>query len=92
MIARPKGRLETAEADSFVSTVEARLQPAMKLVLIDLQDLKFVSFRGLRAFLRLGKALKAQDKAIAFANAKGDVREELESSGLEVIFPMPVSG
>ena len=91
LVARPKGRLETAEADSFVSIVEARLKPAFKLVLIDLKDLNFISFRGLRAFLRLGKLLKAQDRSIAFAYAKGDVREELESSGLEVIFPSPAA-
>jgi anti-sigma B factor antagonist len=87
LIARPQGRMETAEASAFAAAVEQRLQAGTRRVTVDLEQVEHIGFSGLRALLRLGRSLKRRDTRIAIVHAAGPVREALEASGLDEIFP-----
>ncbi len=87
LVARPQGRMEAPDGSAFAAAVGERLQADTKSVTIDLAQLEFIAFGGLRALLRLGKSLKDRGTRFAIAHVAGPVREALEASGLDEIFP-----
>ena len=94
LIVRPAGRLEAADGDVFAKAVEERLGATTKQVLVDLAQLKFINFGGIRAILRLARSLKARDTGLAFTGAGGAVWEALDISGIDDLFPFdrPIRG
>ena len=87
LIARPQGRMEAADGDNFASAVEERLQPKTKSVTIDLEQLEFVNFGGIRAILRLARSLKDGQRNLDFVRGGEAVREALDQAGLDDFFP-----
>ncbi len=87
LIARPRGRMEAADGDSFAAALEQRLQAGTKAVTIDLDQLDFVNFGGIRAVLRLARSLKHGERALDFTNGGEAVRDALDQAGLDDFFP-----
>ncbi|HJQ15798.1 MAG TPA: STAS domain-containing protein [Allosphingosinicella sp.] len=86
LVARPLGRLEAADGAAFVAAVEDRLQAGTRSVTIDLDQLDFINFGGIRAVLRLARSLKRGDRRVDFAHGGEAVREMLDQAGLDDIF------
>ena len=87
LIARPQGRMEAADGSDLASALEQRLQPRTKSVRIDLEQLDFVNFGGIRAILRLARSLKGGERSLEFVNGGEAVREALDQAGLDDFFP-----
>jgi anti-sigma B factor antagonist len=87
LTARPQGRMEAADGDSFARAVEQRLQAKTKSVTIDLEQLDFVNFGGIRAILRLARSLKGGQRNLDFVRGGEGVREALDQAGLDDFFP-----
>ena len=87
LIARPQGRMEAADGDSFAAGVDQHLKVGTKAVTIDLEQLDFVSFGGIRAILRLARSLKDGDRELDFVRGGDAVRETLDQAGLDDFFP-----
>ena len=87
LIARPQGRMEAADGSDFASAVQKRLQPKTKCVTIDLEQLDFVNFGGIRALLRLARSLKGDQRNLDFVRGGEAVREALDQAGLDDFFP-----
>jgi anti-anti-sigma factor len=87
LTARPQGRMEAADGTSFASAVEKRLQAGTKSVTIDLEQLDFINFGGIRAILRLARSLKVGQRNLDFVRGGAAVREHLDQAGLDDFFP-----
>jgi len=87
LVARPQGRMEAADGSNFASAVGQRLQPKTKSVTIDLDELEFVSFGGIRAILRLARSLKSSQRNLDFVRGGEAVRDALDQAGLDDFFP-----
>ena len=87
LVARPRGRMEAADGDDFAAAVEQRLVQHAKSVTIDMEQLDFVSFGGIRAILRLARTLKAAGQNLEFMNGEEAVRDALDQAGLDDFFP-----
>jgi anti-anti-sigma factor len=87
LIARPQGRMEAADGSSFASAVEQRIHASTKSVTIDLDELDFVNFGGIRAILRLARSLKDGERDLDFVRGGEAVREALDQAGLDDFFP-----
>jgi len=87
LVARPQGRMEAADGDDFAAAVEQRLKPKTKSVTIDLEQLSFVNFGGIRAILRLARTLKTGNRDLEFVAGAHVVREALDQAGLDDFFP-----
>lgn len=87
LIARPQGRMEAADGSDFALAVEERLSAGTKSVTIDLEQLDFVSFGGIRAILRLARSLKDSQRNLDFVRGGEAVREALDQAGLDDFFP-----
>ena len=87
LVARPQGRMEAADGDAFAAAVEQRLGPQSKSVTIDLEQLHFINFGGIRALLRLARSLKGARKDLDFVRGGEAVRDALDQAGLDDFFP-----
>jgi anti-sigma B factor antagonist len=87
LIARPRGRMEAADGSDFASAVQQRVQSGTKSVTIDLEELEFVNFGGIRAILRLARSLKGGQTNLDFVRGSEAVREALDQAGLDDFFP-----
>ena len=87
LTARPRGRMEAADGIDFASAVQQRLHAGTKSVTIDLEDLDFINFGGIRAILRLARSLKVRQRNLDFLRGGSAVREALDQAGLDDFFP-----
>jgi anti-anti-sigma factor len=87
LVARPQGGMNAADGTEFAAAVHQRLHAGAKSVTIDLEDLDFVDFGGVRAILRLARSLKGSQTNLDFANGGHAVREALHQAGLNDFFP-----
>ena len=86
LTARPQGRMEAADGRVFASAVEDRLRPGTKSVTIDLEDLEFLNFGGIRAILQLARSLKDGQRYLDFVQGSEAVRDALDQAGLDDFF------
>jgi anti-anti-sigma factor len=87
LIARPQGRMEAADGADFAAAVEQRLGPKAKALTIDLEELEFINFGGIRAILRLARSLERDKRKLDFLRGNHVVREHLDQAGLDDFFP-----
>jgi anti-sigma B factor antagonist len=87
LVARPQGRMEAADGTDFASAVQQRLNATTKSLTIDLEELDFISFGGIRAVLRLARSLKGAETDLDFVRGNPAVREALDQAGLDDFFP-----
>jgi anti-anti-sigma factor len=86
LLTRPQGRMEASDGADFASTVEQRLGAA-KALTIDLEELEFINFGGIRALLRLARSLERDKRKLDFLGGNHVVREHLDQAGLDDFFP-----
>ena len=87
LVARPQGRMNAADGSEFASAVQQRLRPGTKSVTIDLEQLDFINFGGIRAVLRLARSLTGRQTKLDFLRGNAAVREALDQAGLDDFFP-----
>lgn len=79
--------MSATDGDEFAAALEQRLGAATKSVTIDLEQMDFVSFGGIRAILRLARSLKREQKKLEFRGGGEVVRDALDQAGLDDFFP-----
>lgn len=87
LIARPQGRMEASDGVDFASALQQRLHPGTKSVTIDLEELDFINFGGIRAVLRFARSLRDEERSLDFVGGNRLVRDALDQAGLDDFFP-----
>ncbi|MBO7587528.1 MAG: STAS domain-containing protein [Bacteroidales bacterium] len=85
MMAKLAGELDTAA----VVQVEKDLQPIMESdmdVILDCEQLTYISSSGLRLFLSVLKNQKAKDKNVSIINLNTDLRRIFDMTGFNKLF------
>ena len=80
---RPKGRLDLSAASVLEEEIRKNLEGTKTLVL-DLEELEYLSSAGLRVFITLRKIMDRQGN-LRFMNVGGPVGEVFEITGLSVL-------
>ncbi|MGC8718455.1 MAG: STAS domain-containing protein [Thermodesulforhabdaceae bacterium] len=81
------GRLDAMTAADCEKAVDEVLATGVKLILLDLGDVDYVSSAGLRVILKAAKALYGTGR-LALARPQEGVREVLEMTGFGEIMPI----
>ena len=87
LTARPQGRMEAADGNAFAAAVGRRLGAGTTSLTIDLDELEFLNFGGIRAILRLARSLNASQTKLDFLAGRQSVRDALDQAGLDDFFP-----
>jgi len=90
LVVKISGRLDAVTAPEYESKVALLVAGASRVV-VDFQELEYVSSAGLRALLMAGKPLKATGGQMRFANVNGSVKEVFHITGFTSIFPIDAS-
>jgi len=85
------GRLDTSNYESFSDELFAKLEAGDKYIVMDMEDLEYISSSGLRVFLAALKQVRANNGDIALCCMNEKINEVFEISGFSSLFKVFVS-
>jgi len=83
-----KGRMDVMTSLVFDQACDKLILGGDKYLVIDLEEVEYISSAGLRSFLGADKKIKAQGGKFTLFNLKGMVKEVFHVSGFAVMFPI----
>ena len=82
------GRVDGTNASEFQDAMKAEINESDRAVVLDLQDLTYISSAGLRVVLLIAKDLQRQGAKMAACSLSDPVREVFVISGFDKIIPI----
>ena len=85
LIAKTDGRVDGANAREFQSALEEAIDANERAVILDMEELSYISSAGLRVILLTAKNLRSQNAKFAVCSLSAPIREVFEISGFDKI-------
>jgi anti-anti-sigma factor len=85
VIAKTEGRVDGSNASEFHSALESAISPDDHTVILDFEDLSYISSAGLRVILLVAKELRDRDSKLAVCSLPNSIREVFAISGFDKI-------
>ncbi|CAK0747347.1 putative anti-sigma factor antagonist BtrV [Azospirillaceae bacterium] len=82
----PQGRIDSNTAKEFEEVILAAITPQSPAMVVDCNQLDYVSSAGLRVLLMAAKRIKAAKGRLALCGLKPHVQEVFDVSGFSTIF------
>ena len=86
-----KGRLDSNTAPDFEKTVFCAIQGGSTQMVVDFEDLDYISSAGLRVILKAAKELKRSEGVFILCSMKDYVKEVFEISGFDTFLPIELN-
>ncbi len=86
MVVSVTGRIDAVTAPEFEKGLSALIAGGDMVLLLNLNDLEYISSAGLRSILTTAKQLKAKEGKLLFCGLKGPVKDVFKISGFGSIF------
>ena len=83
-----EGRLDSTNASQFEEAVNAEVGGSNCSLILDLENLAYISSAGLRAILLITKAIKVKGANIALCALPNQIEEVFSISGFDKIIPI----
>ena len=80
------GRMDAVTASQFDKRLETLMVEGATHIIVNFQDLEYISSAGLQTILATAKKLENSKGEILLANLSGSVKEVFEISGFDTIF------
>ena len=91
LIAKAEGRIDGVNARDFEEALKAAIQADDGTVVLDLENLSYISSAGLRVILLIAKTLRKRDSDLMLCSLSDPIREVFEISGFDKIIPVHAS-
>lgn len=88
LIIAPSGRIDTTTSPIFDRHLSSVIDRGDTQIVIDLENLEYISSTGLSAFISAAKKVKAAGGRIALASLNKRIRLVFEMSGFLRLFPV----
>ena len=88
LISKPLGRLDGTNSRDFEEALKTELSQEELSLIIDLEDLIYISSAGLRAILLLAKTLNSKGRKLALCSLSDQILEVFEISGFNKVIPI----
>ena len=85
VIIRPAGRLDSMTSPEFESSLDPYLHDPVKNLLLDCDELDYISSAGLRVILNTARAFTSGPGRFAACSMQDHVREVFEISGFDSV-------
>ena len=79
------GRIDAGNASEFEETVRTAIEDGDRTVIMDFENLLFISSSGLRVVLMTAKRMRRRDAAFALCSLSGALLDVFRMSGFEKI-------
>ena|ERR1051326_2192446 len=76
------GRLDTVTADDYRAAVRVLIETGITWVVVDLQDLRYISSAGMSALVLTSRWLKEKNGRFGVANLRDSVQTVIEMCGI----------
>ena len=80
------GNLETNTAPDAEEEINALIEKGAKKILINFENLGYISSAGLRLLLKTGKQLKSREVSLRICSMNVTVKEVFDMSGFSMLF------
>ena len=87
-VAKVKGRIDGTSFMEFQRALETGIDLEDRTVIVDFEEVAFISSAGLRVVLMLGKQLRKRGVQLALCSLKRPIREIFTVSGFDRILPI----
>ena len=91
LIAKAEGRIDGVNARDFEEAMKAAIGSDDSVVVIDLENLSYISSAGLRVILLIAKTLRKRNAELMLCSLSDPIREVFEISGFDKIIPVHAS-
>ena len=88
LVIKAGDRVDGANAREFQDALEGAIDDADKIVVLDFEDLSYISSAGLRVVLLIARSLSKQDAKFGICSLSKPIREVFEISGFDKIIPI----
>jgi anti-anti-sigma factor len=88
LIANVGDRIDGTEAREFQETLAAEIDDDLKGMVLDFEQLNYISSAGLRVILLTARVLQRQGGKLAICSLSDSIREVFEISGFDKIIPV----
>ena len=88
LIAAPAGRVDSVNSADFRAAMESGIPQGERALLLDLQDLSYMSSAGLSVILMVARKFSQADQTIAMCGLSGPIRSVVSLSGFDKIIPV----
>ena len=85
IISKPMGRLDGTNSRDFEEAIKTELEAGVCNVIIDMQDLVYISSAGLRAVLLIAKTLKSKNFELRLCSLSKQILEVFEITGFDMV-------
>ena len=90
-VVAPVGRIDTLTAKDLETRLGELLSSGQNQLVLDLENIEFISSFGLRVILITAKKLMAEGKSLPLCNLSDDVKNVFDVSGFSKILPIHAS-
>ena len=87
LIANTAGRVDGANAREFQDALETLLKDNVSAMILDLENLSYISSAGLRVILLISKQLQGKGARFGVCALSGAISEVFQISGFDKIIP-----
>ena len=87
LVAGAQDRIDGTNAREFHEALQAVIDDSDRAVVLDLEQLTYISSAGLRVILLMGRMLQGQNGSFAVCSLSEPVREVFSISGFDKIIP-----
>ena len=85
VVAKTEGRIDSGSAQEFQAALEKVIQPDDKALIIDFENVSYISSAGMRVILLTAKTLQRQGGQLALCALTDPIREVFKISGFDNI-------
>lgn len=91
LIAKADGRLDGTNASAFQKELETAVDTNARVLILDLEQISYISSAGLRVILLTAKSLLKKNAKFAVCSLSAQIREVFEISGFDKIISVHAS-
>ncbi len=88
VVASPTGRLDGSNAREFQDALDAVVQDTERALILDFEQVSYISSAGLRVLLVTAKTLQGNGAELALCSLDDPIREVFGISGFDSIIPI----
>ena len=88
VVATPTGRLDGSNAREFQDALDAVVQDTERALILDFEQVSYISSAGLRVLLVTAKTLQGNGAELALCSLDDPIREVFGISGFDSIIPI----
>lgn len=88
VVARASGRIDSSNSREFHASLESVLDDDDSAVVLDFENVTYISSAGMRVILLTAKSLRSNGKEFSLCSMSDAVREVFKISGFDKIIPV----